>query len=1078
MRKSIAVLIIIALVHSYVQPIYASTLVPEFLCEIGLKLYKEGNIPEALSELNKALLLNPTYAPAREYIRLIQEQLAREQGVQIEKALKAKPVKRPTLKAVARPAVKPVVKPLPKPAVKPAAKPALVPAQPVPAVSQPVVTPVVAPSPKPEVAQFIPVVAPPSTPVLAQVTPPVAAPAPIAIQPTTPTRVTPAAAIKQPAPALSVPPSAVAPPPAALTPAPVAVAPKAEPLISDIAQETAMEKAMKQLERQAAPVISPAPVLTPPAVPGPAVVSAPAIPLGEKEEVEIKEVAVPSIITLDASVRALTSAIEIEQGRSFIIKGENIQRFLVTSPSALDVHQQSSSELLATARDFGYTYLHVWDDQGRWTVEFLTVPVKPKGPTYEELMRKAEERVGTFKLRYSMDWSSYESGRRIDSLERTSYSYGHYLTLTGPTPYGDIDSSASVRKLQENTDLTYFTLGLTNGKIGPFEGFSLRGADLSPPITNLQFSAPTLRGVMLQSPAFDKTVSYTLFWGREGGGKYGSLSPGLNKTKHSFLSGMNINYYLNKDQTYGFSMFRGWGTDRPDTLHEYGYDSYADWKIKDWDLRYEIAHDTENLAQLLTATYKIPKLQLVTEIRNTDKDYMTMTGSGWRVGELGSLFTLSYKPTEYFDILSSLDIFKDRLYPNPEDTSRWNQDFRTDASLRFSDLTSLRADYSFQNELGRIAPYRSQNVGLGLYHTFEWPRRISTYLIARHQENEHFSSHNLDYNDEKITAGMRFNLLKDLYYFINEEYNWLSERYTGERSNPQAMETGLDWSSQIPRTQLYASARLLYRDEQETDSALSFFSGEDYLEGYGTLSYRPSPDMEWYCSTRVRNVWAENTGVSKHIDADFNAGFRYLWDTGLRWEPIGAIDGYVFRDMNSDALRQNDEGPVEGIKLWLGKRSTQTDSRGYYKFDKIRARRAYINLDTQTLPSGFVLTVPVTQEASIANHKSVHLDFGVIMRSEIWGLVFVDVDGDNKFSIEAGDKGIKGVLLELENGMKAFTDGNGQYRFPHVSAEEHTITLDLNTLPVEYLPIVPLKKTAVVFEGVSYNYNIPVRSSK
>ena len=1055
-RKIIALLLIISFLHSYIQPLYASTLVPEYLCEIGLKLYREGNVPGALHEFNKALLLNPTYAPAREYIRLIEERLAREEGIELEKAVKIKPLKKPLVKRL---------KPLPKPVVKKAVKPVVVakPAEiipPAPVVAPPVPVIVQPPPPAPAIV--------PPTPVVTPEIPPVVAPVVTEAVP----EVSPPPAVVEALPSPEVvPPTVVVTAPAPVVAKPAAVAIKAAPVVSDAEKQAAMEKAMRQLERKAAPVVAPA------AVPGPAVF-APPIPLGEKEAVEIREVAVPEIITLDESVRALTRAIEIEQGRSFIIKGENIRRFLVTAPSVLDVHKQSANELLATAKDFGYTYLHVWDDSGRWTVEFLTVPVKPKGPTYEELMRRLEERADTFKLRYSLDWSSYETGRRIDSLERSSYSYGHYLTLTGPTPYGDIDSSASIRTLKENTDLTYFTIGFTDGKIGPFEGFSLRGADLSPPITNLQFSAPTLRGVMLQSPAFHKTIDYTLFWGREGGGRYGSLSPGLTKTKHSFLSGIALNYYLNKNQTYGFSAFRGWGRDRSITLQEYGYDSYADWKIDKWDLRYEIAHDSDNLAHLFTAKYDIPKLQLTTEIRNTEKDFVTMTGTGWRAGELGALLAMAYKPTKNIEITSRMDIFQDRLYPNPEDTERWNQDLRTDAFWYLSDNTSLRGDYSFQNELGRISPYRSQNLGLGLYHTFTWPRQISLYLNTRHQETKHFSSHNLDYTDDKITGGLRLNLFKDLYYFMNQEYNWLRERYGGGSFNPQAFETGLDWSSQIAKTPLYASARVLYRDEQDTNSALSFFSGEDYFEGYGTLSYRPTTNTEWYCSTRVRNVWAENPDVSKRIEADFNAGFRYMWDTGLRWEPIGAIDGYVFKDMNSDGLRQEGEEPVEGVRLWLGKKSTQADKAGYYKFDKIRARRAYVNLDTQTLPSGFVLTVPMTQEASIANHKSVRLDFGVITRSEIWGIVFVDVNGDNKFSIEAGDKGIKGVLMTLENGMRAITDGSGQYRFPHVSAEEHTITLDLNTLPVEYLPTVPLKKVVVVFEGISYDYSVPVRSSK
>jgi hypothetical protein len=210
------------------------------------------------------------------------------------------------------------------------------------------------------------------------------------------------------------------------------------------------------------------------------------------------------------------------------------------------------------------------------------------------------------------------------------------------------------------------------------------------------------------------------------------------------------------------------------------------------------------------------------------------------------------------------------------------------------------------------------------------------------------------------------------------------------------------------------------------------------------------------------------------MEADFNAGMRYLWDTGFHWDPVGNIEGYVFKDLNSDGLRQRDEAPVQGIKVWLGKnKSCVTDVFGYYKFKGVRARKAYVTLDTSTLPSGFVLTVPVTQEAGIVNTRSLKLDFGIISRSEINGFVFEDIDDNGEFS--ANDKGIQGVTIILEDGTKVTTDGSGKYSFPHVSAGEHTIALDLESLPIYYLPKTALTKKITLFEGVCYIYNIPLK---
>ncbi|MDD5654087.1 MAG: pilus assembly protein N-terminal domain-containing protein, partial [Candidatus Omnitrophica bacterium] len=760
-RKILIWLFIIAFLNSYIQPLYAQNLVPEFLCELGLKAYKQGNIPEALGEFNKALIANPTYAPAREYIRLIRRELARRQGLGTEE-------------------VPAVVKPLPEPKVK---APVVLPkAAPQKAVTLPT-APVERSAP---VAKLAPVVKPL----------PVAKPAPVAqsaqeaakpVVKTVEAPALPAAAprtVPVPAPVVpaSVAPVAVKAEPVAAPYAPVV--PGSKPLSKE--ETAAMEKTMKQLEYLSAPLpVAPAPKALPVIAPKP-VVQQPTTSaiLQQAKAVQSlpslsKQKLLPSVLLLDEAVRNATGALELEQGREIIIRGLNIQRYLVTQPSVLDVHKQGADDLLAKADNFGYTYLHVWDNSGRWTLEFLTVPVKPEGPTYEELLRRSEERAGTFKLRYAMDWNTTETGRGVGDLKRSSYSYGHYLTLTGPTPYGDVDSSASIQTSQVTTDLNYFTAGLTNGRLGPFEGFSLRAVDYSPPITNLEFSAPTLRGVMLSSPAFDKKIEYTTFWGREGGGRYGALSPGLNKIKSSFISGMDINYFPSKKQNYGFSVFRGWGRDRADNLNTYGYDAHGEWRFNRLNLEYETGYDSENLAHLFTAKYELPKLKFTNEFRNTAKNFLTMTGSGWRVGEIGDLINVEYTPTKDIDINSRLDVYQDRLFPNPGDPDRWNTDLRTDLAWRLNEVTSLRSDYTYQNDTGRIAPFRSQSVGTGLYRSFERFRRMTAYVNFRHQDDTHFNSPNLDFTDDKATAGMRVNLYKEIYYYIAQEYNWLLERASG-----------------------------------------------------------------------------------------------------------------------------------------------------------------------------------------------------------------------------------------------------------------------------------------------------------
>lgn len=785
----------------------------------------------------------------------------------------------------------------------------------------------------------------------------------------------------------------------------------------------------------------------------------------------------PEVLELNEAIKSISRAIELEHGKSIIVSGKIIERFLITEPNVLAVEKINPDELLVTGKDLGYTYLYVWDEQDRWALEFLVTPPKPEGPSYEEQLRSSEEKAGTFKLRYNLDWSTYETGRRVNKLNRASYYWNHGLTLNGETPYGNIDSSAYVRTLKQNTDLTYFTLGLSEAKLGPFEGFKLRTFDYTPGFSNLAFGGASLRGANLESPAFNKKVNYNLFWGREGGGRYGGLSPSLTKIKNSFLSGANVNWEASKNQDYDFSVLHGWGRDRESYLNHYSYDLGGDWNLDKVKLGYEVGYDSASFAHLLDLNYTVPKFSLTTQLRDVSKKYMSISGWGGQLGEIGGMVNMSYMPTDKLALSQRIDISKDRLYPAPDNDDRLNEYLNYDINYRIDPLTSLRLDYSLDNALGRVSGYRSHNQGLGLYRTFEFIRKVNTFINYRRQENKYFTSPASNSINDKVSLGIRFSVISELYYYLNKEFNWLEARSYGEHTKPEVMETGLDWSGQIFKSPFYGNLRCMYRDEENAVSTLGFLSGEDYLDGYSELSYRPGPDTELYCSMRVRNVWAESSTATKRVEADFRTGMRYVWDTGLRWESIGAIEGYAFKDLNGDGLRQRDEPPLEGIKIWLGKdKSLATDILGYYKFTKVKAKKAFVNIDSATITPGFVLTVPQTQEVTVSHGDTVRVNFGLISRSEITGIVFEDTDQNGQFG--PSDFGIKDAVLILEDGSKVSTDSSGRYRFSKAVIGKHTLNLDLNSLPPDYLPGVPIFKDLQLFEGASFVYNIPLKKIK
>lgn len=783
------------------------------------------------------------------------------------------------------------------------------------------------------------------------------------------------------------------------------------------------------------------------------------------------------IYLTDESLAALKQPVELEIGTAVIVRGMNISRFLVTQPDIVEALKQGPRELRITAKKLGYTYVHIWENDERKTLEFLVVPARPVGLTLAEELREQEEFSRNFIFDYSVDWSLYETGRRIDELDRETYSWRHYLSLRGDSPYGEIDSAIAVNSQSDNTDVSYYTLGLTKGKYGPFRDFSLRAFDFNPAVDSLVYGGSSLRGFMLKSPVADKRFDYTAFWGSEGGGIYRGLSPGFaDVNRDSYLSGLNVRFHADPRQRYEASVFQSYGDERADNVNDYGYGFKTERRFDAWMYDYDLGYDSERFAHLMRVNLGIPRFRMMTEFRDTPEEFTTMTGLAGRAGEIGALSNLYWRPTDKLNLDSRIDIYRDRLFPNEDDPDRWNKEVSGSATYQIDDTLSFNADAGYQDNMGKLSPSKSYEAGTGLYKTWEWINRLTTYANYRYYELDSRATNSLDYSNQRIFGGLRTELVNNVFYYLNGEYIWVDSEASDDIVGSRAYETGLEWVKQFVALPVFANLRLTYRDEEDAESEFSFLSGQDYLEGYLQLTYRPKKDTELYFNTRMRNIWADNPDVEKRMDFDFYAGMRYQWDTGVRWESVGDIAGFVFKDMNADGLKQNGEEPVEGVKVWLGKdRMIETADSGYFVFRKVRARSVAVSLDVMSIPTGFTPTGPVTQEVGIDHGKTVYVDFGLATRIEVSGVVFEDVDGDMRLS--APDAPIRGVVLRLD-GQERTTDDFGRYSFRHLDTGVQTITVEINSIPVIYLPMVPLKKDFEFFEGSSFQYNIPLKKTK
>ena len=125
------------------------------------------------------------------------------------------------------------------------------------------------------------------------------------------------------------------------------------------------------------------------------------------------------------------------------------------------------------------------------------------------------------------------------------------------------------------------------------------------------------------------------------------------------------------------------------------------------------------------------------------------------------------------------------------------------------------------------------------------------------------------------------------------------------------------------------------------------------------------------------------------------------------------------------------------------------------------------------MPKGYVLTTPASFDLDTSTGQRQTINFGISPQSGIYGVVFYDSNGNNKLDRE--DITIPGVKMLFDGKKVAFTNSEGVYFFSSVPVGTHNLTLDVNSLPLEYLPKVPIKKEVNVSEGLTYTYHIPLQ---
>jgi hypothetical protein len=161
----------------------------------------------------------------------------------------------------------------------------------------------------------------------------------------------------------------------------------------------------------------------------------------------------------------------------------------------------------------------------------------------------------------------------------------------------------------------------------------------------------------------------------------------------------------------------------------------------------------------------------------------------------------------------------------------------------------------------------------------------------------------------------------------------------------------------------------------------------------------------------------------------------------------GFAAGRVFNDLllTGEQAAKEARG-IPGVKLILHSAEAMADSKpliqmvdgnGLYEFRNLAPGKYLLDIDTATLPANFRLPAQTTWPITVSPLQGVYLDLPLAAQRAISGTVYMDFDGDGKFSPE-NDTPIPGAYVRIGQ-AEAITDKSGAYILRNLAAGQAVI---------------------------------------
>ena len=621
--------------------------------------------------------------------------------------------------------------------------------------------------------------------------------------------------------------------------------------------------------------------------------------------------------------------------------------------------------------------------------------------------------------------------------------------------------------------VTSYTVGLSQIPLDGTNNFNLRAFDSNRTISPLTMSSTTLRGVFGDVDFFQDVVGLSYDYGQKR--PYSILlNQNSSSQLNSYINAFKLTLFpRNYDNQISINAAQGFGSQHEENLLRKVYSVEARKKIFNTYLNGEFARGEGHDASLAGVRWKRGDFKTALNFRQINKNFTTVSAVPSNQGEIGAIWTTSMEGRRVSEE-TALDVYRQYLFFNPNNPNALNLD--ASGRVRVPLIKDFFSDTSlfYVHTPGEVSPRRNIGVDQRISRTFNFLSFKNTYGYfggALQKTRYEFSSLS-EYDRNSLLTGIQVPLTSRLSVYANYEYSWVHELASQNDLNPAVLNTGFYYNRQFTEY-LSGNFDVSYRKENGVAGTSSYLAGEDSIGTSLGFSYNPVNDVNFFLDGRVRKVWPQIEGNLPYNDLDVRLGMRMSFDVFKRgWDPHGRISGHVYKDKNSDGRYTKDEQGIKGVKVKIGDNQALTDDNGYYSMD-VKAKSVLVAPQTDTIPSGTVFSTATGQVINIKQWKDTKVDFGLNSQTGIYGLVFVDKNDNNV--PDATDQFIRGAKIIVDKKYTSVTDTQGAFYFRNISEGEHSLSIDINSLPINMIPQVKLKNELKVVEGTTYLFHVPLK---